>query len=304
MSKQKVATVIGGSGFLGQELTKQLLDEGYVVRVVSLNPDKPFRNWQNANLEFFTADILDEVHIKKSVKKAEIVIYSVGLLDERGEQTFDKAHVQGPKLASQLAKDANVDNFVLISAIGADSTSQSRYAVTKAQSEEAVPKNFPHTIIVRPSIVFGPNDNFFNQFKDMAKISPALPLIGGGHTKFQPVFVSDVAKAVIRACNDQKWQGQVIELGGPDILTFKECLERVMEYSGRKRFLVNLPFEIAHIQAKLLSILPNRPITKDQLILLKSDNVVSDQARKDKRTLQGLDIQPQSVADIVPHYLK
>ncbi len=191
------------------------------------------------------------------------------------------------------------------SAIGADPDSPSVYARTKAAGEAAVKEVFPDAVITRPSVVFGPKDGFFNRFAALARLSPALPLIGGGKTKFQPVFAGDVAKAVMASLTGKAQTGAVYELGGPEILTMKEVMERVLAYTMRKRWLVPLPFPLAKLQGAILQLLPNPPLTLDQVRLLERDNVVSEAAKRDNRTLEGLGItEPVAAEAVVPDYLK
>ncbi len=206
---------------------------------------------------------------------------------------------------AEAARAAGVKAFVHMSAIGADANSPSVYARSKAAGEAAVKEVFPDAVILRPSVVFGPEDEFFNRFAALARLSPALPLIGGGKTEFQPVFAGDVAKAVIAALTGNAQPGAVYELGGPELLTMKEVIERVLAYTMRKRWLVSLPFPLARLQGAILQILPNPPLTLDQVRLLEKDNVVSEAAKRDHRTLEGLGItEPVAVEAVVPDYLE
>jgi NADH dehydrogenase len=245
--------------------------------------------------------------VVRAVEGAETVINAVGILAPEGAQTFEAVHVEGARRAAKAAREAGARRFVHISAIGADSQWQSRYAATKAKGEEAVLAEFPSAIILRPSIVFGPEDRFFNRFAALARISPVLPLIGGGHTKFQPVFSGDLGEATANAAIDFGTPGTIYEIGGPEIVTFRDILEATLRYAGRRRLLLPLPFWLMQIQAALTSPLPNsmRPITLDQLRLLKIDNVVSDAAKREGRTLAALGVsQPASIEAIVPEYLE
>ncbi|WP_165645030.1 complex I NDUFA9 subunit family protein, partial [Oharaeibacter diazotrophicus] len=203
---------------------------------------------------------------------------------------------------AEAARAAGIGRLVHVSAIGADAASASGYARSKAAGEAAVRETVPGAVILRPSIVFGPEDDFFNRFADMARFSPVLPAIGGGETRFQPVFVGDVAEAVARAVDGAVPAG-VVELGGPEVVTFREVMERVCRETGRKRAIVSVPFGIAELAAKLTGWLPGAPITADQVELLKTDNVVSDAATAEGRTLAGLGIVPHTMAAILPTYL-
>jgi NADH dehydrogenase len=245
--------------------------------------------------------------VAEAVVGAEVVINAVGVLAPTGRQSFEKIHDEGARAVAKAAKAAGARSFIHISAIGADARSNSKYARSKAEGERAVLEEFPEAIILRPSIVFGPEDEFFNRFAAMARMSPFLPLIGGGQTKFQPVYVGDVAAAVKASIDGKATPGTIYELGGPEILTFRQLLDRTLAYAGRKRFYLPLPFWAAKLQALLTSPLPNsiRPVTLDQIRLLQKDNVVSKKAIDDGRTLAGLGItHPHSIASIVPEYLE
>jgi NADH dehydrogenase len=190
-----------------------------------------------------------------------------------------------------------------MSAIGADHGSPGRYGRTKAEGEAAVLKEFPNAVITRPSIIFGPEDNFFNRFAAMARLSPFLPLVGGGTTQFQPVFVDDVAQAIVRAVEGKLAESTTYELGGPEILTFREILDFVQRVTNRKRFYVSLPFGFAALNAKVLQYLPSPPLTPDQVEMLRVGNVVSEKAKAEGRTLEGMGIGPVAIEVVVPSYL-
>jgi uncharacterized protein YbjT (DUF2867 family) len=231
-----------------------------------------------------------------------VVIDLVGLLFERGKQRFDAIHSHGAEQVA-LAANAHGARMVHVSAIGADENSRSAYARTKAAAEKLVLAAQPQAVIMRPSVVFGPEDDFFNRFAAMARISPALPLIGGGTTRFQPVFVGDVATAIADAVDGKVKGGTIYELGGPEVKTFEELMRFVLATIERKRLLIPVPFFAAKIKAALLQFMPKPPITPDQVELLRTDNVVSDAAKAEGRTLQGLGIEPDSIEAIVPAYL-
>ncbi|MDP3545612.1 MAG: complex I NDUFA9 subunit family protein, partial [Phreatobacter sp.] len=240
--------------------------------------------------------------VKQAVAGAEIVINCVGILYETGRQKFDSVQARGAGAVARAAAEAGA-RLIHISAIGADAASPALYAQTKAAGEAAVLKEAPDAVILRPSIVFGPEDDFFNRFAGLAQMSPALPLIGGGETKFQPVFVGDVAQAVMAAVDGRTKPGAIYELGGPAVKSFRDLMEFVLETTGRKRLLVALPFGLARLKAKVLQLLPKPMLTVDQVELLRSDNVVGESAKAEGRTLEGLGIPPQSVEAIVPSYL-
>jgi NADH dehydrogenase len=245
--------------------------------------------------------------VVRAVDGARTVINSVGILAPVGKQTFEAVHAEGARRVAKAAREAGVERLVHISAIGADRNGSAKYARTKAEGEEAVLAEFPSAIILRPSIVFGAEDQFFNRFAALARLSPALPLIGGGRTKFQPVFAGDVGQAAANAAIDSGRPGTTYELGGPEVLTFRELLEAVLRYTLRRRLLLPMPFWMAKLQAVLTWPLPNaiRPITVDQVRLLKTDNVVSEAAKRENRTLAALGVSPPAAVEaIVPEYLE
>ena len=235
----------------------------------------------------------------------DAVINLVGILSPSGRQTFNAVQDEGARHVAEAARAAGVKVFVHMSAIGADAASPSVYARTKAAGEAAVKEVILAAVILRPSVVFGPEDEFFNRFAALARLSPVLPLIDGGRTQFQPVFVGDLAKAVVAALTGKAQAGAVYELGGPEILSMKEVMERVLTYTMRKRMLVTLPFPLAKLQGAMLQLLPNPPLTLDQVRLLEKDNVVSEAAKREHRTLEGLGIvDPVAVEAVVPDYLE
>jgi len=227
----------------------------------------------------------------------------IGILQENGAQTFDGVHGEGPARLAALAAEQGITNFVHVSAIGADEESTSAYGRSKALGEKGVRTALPTATIVRPSIVFGPEDDFFNRFATMARLSPALPLIGGGETKFQPVYVKDVADALAVLVESQGAQGADYEFGGPEVETFKELMELMLQIIGRSRVLVPVPFGIATFRAKTTQFSPGAPITVDQIEMLKSDNVVSEAAQAEGRTLEGLGIAAKAPDVVLPTYL-
>jgi uncharacterized protein YbjT (DUF2867 family) len=241
----------------------------------------------------------DEAVLPAFVAGNDAVANLVGILHESGGQRFDMAHHIGPARLARLAREAGTLRFIHLSAIGADPRSSSAYARTKAAGEEAVRDAFPTATILRPSVVFGPEDQFFNRLAALAMISPVLPVIGGGETRFQPVYVGDVADAVVGCIDDPTTAGRTYELGGPKIYSFRALVELLLAEIGRKRLLVDLPFGVASLQARLMSVLPNPPLTPDQVELLKRDNVVSSGAL----TLAALGIAPTAVEAVLPSYL-
>lgn len=306
----KLATVFGGSGFVGRHIVWSLARKGYRVRAAVRRPDlagylQPMGVVGQifpvqANLRFADS-------VARAVEGADVVINAVGILAPTGSQTFETIHTEGAEKVAQAAKAAGAARLVHISAIGANKASPAKYAQTKALGEEATFAAFPGAIVLRPSIVFGPEDQFFNRFAAMARVSPFLPLIGGGRTKFQPVFVGDVGQAAASAATGTGTLGTVYELGGPQVLTFKELLKATLDYSERKRLLLPIPFWMAKLMAVLTWPLPNtlRPMTVDQVRLLQSDNLVSEAAKAEGRTIAALDVsRPAAIDGVVPAYLE
>lgn len=302
----KLITVFGGSGFIGRYVVQLLAQKGYRVRVAVRRPNlalylKPLGDV--GQIQLFQANIRDAVSCRAALEGADGVVNLVGILQEGGAQRFASVQAAGAGLIAKLAGEAGITRFAHVSAIGADEESASEYARTKALGEEAVLKAVPTATILRPSIVFGPEDDFFNRFAAMARLSPALPLIGGGQTRFQPVYVKDVAAAILAALENDETRGKIYELGGPEVFSFKELMERMLEEIRRKRVLVSLPFAIAKLMGRIAGILPNAPLTADQVELLKTDNVVSDEAREEERTLAALGVPATGLDSVLSTYL-
>jgi NADH dehydrogenase len=300
-------TVFGGSGFVGRHVVRALAKRGWRVRPAVRRPDlaghlQPMGGV--GQIMPVQANLRYPDSVMRAVDGTDAVVNLVGILYETGRQRFDAVQAEGPRAIAKAAVRAGVRSFVQMSAIGADAASPAVYARTKAAGEAAVLAEVPSSVILRPSIIFGPEDNFFNQFAGLARMLPALPLIGGGETRFQPVFVGDVAEAVARAIEGQATAGAVYELGGPAVMTFRQILEYILAETGRSRPLVPLPFAVAELQGRILEMLPFRPLlTRDQVLMLRTDNVVSEAAKAEGRTLEGLGITPESVEAIVPTYL-
>jgi NADH dehydrogenase len=305
-----LVTIFGGSGFVGRHTVRALAKDGFRVRAASRRPDlagylQPMGNV--GQIQPVQANLRYPDSVRRAAEGASVVINSVGILAGSGAQTFKAVHVDGARAVAKAAREAGATRFVHVSAIGASRTSPANYALTKAAGEAAVLEEFPGAIIIRPSIVFGPEDEFFNRFAAMARVSPILPLIGGGKTRFQPIYVGDLASAISFAASGGGKPGAIYEVGGPEVLSFRELLERTLAYSGRKRGLLSMPFWLAKLQALLTWPLPNslRPLTVDQVRLLQTDNVVSADALKDGRTLAQLGVaEPQSIGSVVPGYLE
>ena len=311
MREGGLATVFGGSGFIGRHTVRALARAQWRVRAACRRPDLAGHLQPMGlvgQIHAVQANLRYPDSVAAACEGADAVINLVGLLAPSGKQSFDAVHVAGAKAVAQAARKAGVKRLVHLSAIGADRKSPALYARTKAEGEAAILEYFPDAIILRPSIVFGPEDEFFNRFAAMARISPFLPLIGGGKTRFQPVFVGDLATAIEAAASGEAGKpGTIYEIGGPEIATFRQLLDRTQEWTGRDRMYLSLPFWAAKLQAAVTSILPNalRPITLDQIRLLQSDNIVSEAAKKDGRTIEALGVRtPHACATIVPGYLE
>jgi NADH dehydrogenase len=300
--RSRRTAVLGGSGFIGRYVVQRLAARGDVVPVGCRHAEGA-RFLMTAGvvgqIAALNVAIDDEELLSAFLARCNAVVNCVGILAESGRQTFERVHHQGPARLARIARDAGVERLVHISAIGADPRSTSVYARTKGQGEAAARDSFPRATILRPSVVFGPEDQFFNRFGAIAMISPALPLIGGGRTRFQPVYVGDVADAVLKCLEDPATAGRTYELGGPLTYTCRQLVELLLDQIRRKRLLIDLPFGLAEVQARLMSVLPSPPLTPDQVELLKSDNVVSSGALG----LADLGISPTAVEAILPTYL-
>ena len=297
------ATVLGGSGFIGRYIVQRLAAKGMVVAVVSRHAaDAGFLRplGDVGQIALIEAGLGDEARLAAALAGADAVVCSVGILYESRRQTFDAVHVEGPARLARLAQAAGVRRFVHISALGADIHSPSAYACSKAEGEAAVRSGFPGATILRPSIVFGPEDSFFNRFAAMALYLPALPLIGGGTTRFQPVYVGDVADAAVAALYSHEAPGRIYQLGGPRIYTFRELMELMLREIRRRRALVNLPFALARFEAFFLERLPRPLLTRDQVRLLERDNIVAPGSPG----LEDLGITPTAVELVLPTYLE
>lgn len=305
-----LVTVFGGSGFVGRHTVRALARHGWRVRAAVRRPDlaghlQPLGNV--GQIHAVQANLRYQDSVMRAAAGASAVVNLVGIMANTGRQTFDAVHVKGARAVAEAARAAGARQLIHVSALGADTGSPSSYARTKAEAEAAVLEVFPDAIILRPSIVFGPEDDFFNRFAGMAQVAPLLPLIGGGRTRFQPVFVGDLAEAIAAGCEGKGQAGTVYEIGGPEIATFRQLLDRTQEWAGRSRGYLRLPFWLAKLLAVLTWPLPQglRPLTVDQVRMLQVDNVVSAEAEADGRTLAGLGVDaPHSPAAIVPGYLE
>jgi NADH dehydrogenase len=306
----ELVTVLGGSGFLGRYAVRALAQAGWRVCAAVRRPElaghlQPMGGV--GQIYAVQANIREPASVRRVTEGARAVVNLVGILAPSGRQTFEAVHVAGARAAAKAARESGAATFVHVSALGADLKSKSRYGRTKAEGEAAVLSEFPGAVILRPSILFGPEDQFFNRFASMARFSPFLPLIGGGRTRFQPVYAADVGQAIATACIGAAKPGLVYELGGPGVYSFRQLLDFVQQWSERRRWYFPLPFWLAKLGAFLTAPLPTalRPLTVDQVRLLKRDNVVSAAAMSEGRTLTNLGVsQPQDIASVVPEYLK
>ncbi|MBM3607398.1 MAG: complex I NDUFA9 subunit family protein [Alphaproteobacteria bacterium] len=311
----RLITVFGGSGFVGRHTVRALAADGWRIRVACRRPDLAFHLQplgRVGQIHAVQANVRYPASVQAALNGAQAAINLTGILAPSGRQGFEAVHGFGARQIARAAGAAGVGTLVHMSAIGADSNSASEYARSKAHGEAAVLEHFPAARIVRPSIVFGPEDDFFNRFAAIARMAPVMPLIGGGQTKFQPVYVGDVAGAIARLAAGAGQPGAVYELGGPEVKTFEELLRFICEETGRKRAFVPVPWALASFKAfglemtrKLsLGLWPEwLTVTRDQIRLLQNDNVVSPQAKAEGRTLEGLGVTPSAMAAIVPSYL-
>ena len=298
---RKVATVFGGSGFIGRYVVQRLAQQDYVVRVAVRDPaGARFLQTQGrvGQIVPLAAPVTDAAAVARAVEGAEVVVNLVGILYERRAGDFVRIQGEAPGAVAAAAKAAGAQSFVHLSAIGADAASPSLYAQTKALGEAGVRAAFPEATILRPSVVFGPEDAFFNRFAAMA-VLPVMPVVAG-ETRFQPVYVGDVADAVAAALADPAARGKTFELGGPRVMTMREVLRFILETTRRRRPMLDMPMGLMRFQAGLLQRLPKPPVTRDQLLLLERDNVVG----AGMPDLAALGIQAKAVEAVVPGYLK
>lgn len=302
---RKIATIFGGSGFIGTRLTQDLARRGYSVRVAVRRPDLAGHVRMfgfPGQIQPVQANLRYPDSVAAAVRGSDVVINLVGILFEKGKQRFRAVQTLGAKAVAEAARDAGVPTLVHMSALGADPQSPSAYQRAKALGEDEVLKAFPKAVIMRPSLVFGPEDGFFNLFGFLARMSPIMPLIGRD-TKFQPIYVADVAQAIALAAQGAVKTGKIYELGGPEVVTMEQVIERVLEQTRRQRLVLPMPEFIAKPVASVLSILPNPLLTPDQVIQLGIDNVVSPEAIKQKRTLEAFGIAPTTMDAILPTYM-
>ena len=298
----KRVTVFGGSGFLGRQIVKSLAAEGVSIRVAVRHPERASflkRMGRDGQIELVRANVWEESTVARAVKKSTWVINTVGHYVEKSGATFDAIHGQGAHNVARQAGNAGVERLIHISGVGTDPASDSPYVRARGIGEDLVKGAFEGVTILRPSVIFGPDDSFFNTLAGLARQMLVLPLFGTGRTKLQPVFVGNVAEACVRVLADPSTQGKLYELGGPRIYTYKALMNLVLEHVGKRRALVPVPFFVWDTLAALLSVLANPPLTRDQVKLMKSDNVVGETAL----TLEDLGIDPTPVDEVLPTYI-
>ena len=302
---QGLVTVFGGSGFIGAQVVRALAKRGFRIRAAMRRPGRGYRLRMLGDvgqIEVAQANVRNPASVARALDGAQAGVNLVGLLSEQGRQRFQSVHGMGARHIAEAAAMAGVTQFVQVSALGAAPDGLSKYARSKAEGEAAVRACFPAAVILRPSIVFGPGDGFFNRFARMAALSPVLPLIGGGHTRFQPVFVGDVAAAVAQCVLDPATAGQTFELGGPGVYTFEALMKLILDAIGRRALLAPIPFPVASLMGMagdLQAVLMPPILTSDQVASLRSDNVVSAGAAG----LEALGVTPTALEAILPTYL-
>jgi NADH dehydrogenase len=305
-NQETLVTVFGGSGFLGRNVVRALAKRGYRIRVAVRRPElaghlQPLG--RVGQIHPVQANVRYPASVEAAMRDASVAVNLIGILTEGGAQSFDAVQARGAEAIARAAA-ATGARMVHVSAIGADANSPSGYARSKAAGEQAVLAAVPSATIMRPSVLFGPEDQFTNRFAALARISPALPLIGGGTTRMQPAYVGDVATAVADAVDGRTRPGATYELGGPEVLTMREIMEIILSITDRKRMLVSLPWGLAKFKAMFLQFAPGAlKLTPDQVMMLQTDNVVSDAARAAGLTLEGLGIAPDSMEAVAPQYL-
>jgi len=302
---QNLVTVFGGSGFVGTQAVRHLAKAGWRIRVAVRNPNLAYRMrllGDVGQIDVVQANVRNVPSLERALDGATVSLNLVGVLYETGRQGFQAVHVMGARNVAEAARTMGVERVIQMSSIGADPESASRYARTKAEGEAAVRAIYSDAAVVRPSIVFGQGDGFFNRFAAMAQMSPVLPLIGGGLTRFQPVFVGDVGQALARIVTDDTSAGRTFELGGPAVCTFRELMELMLRETGQRRLLLPIPFPVARMLGSvgdLASAFIPPPVTSDQVESLKTDNVASGQCPG----LIDLGITPTTLEAVLPTYL-
>jgi len=314
-NSERLVTVFGGSGFVGRHIVRALARQGWRVRVAVRRPDlagflQPLGDV--GQIVAVQTNLRYPASIKAALAGADAAVNATGIQGQHGRQNFEAVHVFGVREIADAAASQGLGALVHVSGLGADAAASCAYIASKGRGEAAVREGFPGATILRPSVVFGPEDDFFNRFAALARVLPALPLFGGGATRLQPVFVGDVAQAAALALGEAAAAGRIYELGGPEVMTLRAAVEFVLRVTERRRALIGLPFGVSRVLAQATEIASAASLglfprilttTRDQIELLRRDNVVSDDAAREGRTLQGLGVAAQSVEAIAPAYL-
>ena len=300
-NNQKIIGIFGAGGFLGKHLMRQLTKLDYRVKVATRNPYlkgylKPLGN--PGQIELFKTNIFNPEDVKQVLKNCNIAINLVGILYETRKQKFNQIHAQFPNLLSELCNELGVKKLVHVSALGVKEGHPSQYMQSKLQGEKNIQNTFKQSVILRPGIMFGPEDKFFNTFATLAQFSPALPLIGGGKTVFEPIYVGDVAQTIVKSLELNNSKPSIYELGGANY-SFKELMQILLSEINKKRFLIPIPWGMAKFQSYFLQMLPTPLLTPDQVTMLRYDNVVSGEYK----TLKNLKIKPTTIQSILPKYI-
>jgi NADH dehydrogenase len=302
MQNNQQIAVFGGGGFLGRHLIRELTKLNYRVKIATRNPYlkgylRPLGS--PGQIELIKTNIFNEEDVKQVLKNCDYVINLVGILYQTKKQKFIQIHSDFPYLLSNLCNKLGIKNLIHISALGVKEKHSSQYIQSKLQGEKNIQNTFKPSVILRPSLVFGPEDKFFNTFASYARISPVLPLIGGGKTKFTPIYCVDVCKAIVKALELKNTEPKIYELGGPENYSFKELIQILLREIKKKRFLINVPFNVAKFQSYFFQMLPKPILTVDQVELLKYDNVISGKYP----TLKDLGIEGKTIDSILPQYI-
>jgi len=301
-NNQKIIGIFGGGGFIGKHLMRELTRLDYRIKVATRNPYlkgylKPLGN--PGQIELFKTNILNPDDVKRVLNNCDLVINLVGILHQKKNNEFSQIHSEFPYLLANLCNEFRIKNLIHVSALGIKERHASKYIQSKLQGEKNIKETFKSSIILRPSVVFGPDDKFFNNFASIVQFSPVLPLIGGGKTKFAPIYVGDVAKAIVKSLELNISEPKIYELGGPENYSFKELMEILLTEIKKKRFLVPIPFGFAKFQSYFLQMMPNPLLTPDQVELLKHSNVVTGEFP----TLKDLGITGTHIQSILPKYI-
>lgn len=305
IGRSRIVTVFGGSGFVGRHVVGALAKRGYKIRVAVRRPDLAFHLQPLGSvgqIQAVQANLRYGWSVERAIEGADGVVNLVGILTESGKQRFQNVQSQGAGVIAQNCKNKKLP-LVHVSSIGADVKSASDYCRTKGEGEKLVHANVRDAIIMRPSIIFGSDDGFFNRFAEMARMLPVLPLPGGGSNKFQPVYVGDVAEAICNAVDGNLTKGKIYELGGREVLTFRQCMDLILSMTGRTNPLLSIPWPFMRLIANLTGWMPGAPVTPDQIKIMQDDNIVSALAIRQNRTLEGIGIEPKTLAAILPNYL-